>query len=153
MTKVKLDDRLELLNNRATFLYKELERIEKEVDLLTQLRTLYNTTAEDPIDDAPDNHADRYADAVKTEQATEPIVKRKSTAKNGNIFRVLKVLSDNGPATYGDIETKTGLDWKQISGSIRYLEKRGLVNRVNGINTITESGLRYFLLKNGSKEE
>ena len=128
-TRLDMHKRLELLNNRATYLSKELDLIEEEVGLLTKLRTLYNTTREDPIDDAPDNtHISESLSAYSPKPVVPSIDVSGKHARNGNSDKILALIA-TGPATYNELLSASGFTKRQLSDSLYSLKKKDQIDK------------------------
>lgn len=134
-TRLDIKKRWELLTARSKFLENELTTIEKELDILKELKTLYNSTSEDPIDDAWDNKhlVDKEPTPQVTQHFTEKILKK--NAQNGNSDKIFSLIS-TGPTTYNELLAASGLAKGQLSDGLHTLKKKraiikeGLVYRV-----------------------
>ena len=123
-TRLDVTTRLELLTNRREWLRSELgklhdedDRLEAEINILTDLARVYAANPTDAID----------AERAAFEKAINPAKPRTMATKGDVSSLVVMAIEELGEAQTRDIVRATGLEPKQVSNAVFNLKTQGVI--------------------------
>ena len=117
-SKLKIGPRLEIVTRRMVYLRKELEILETEQKLLSELHDIYKLSESDIIDD----------ERALFEKVSRPLqIKQLNEGSMINI--IYKQMQQHTKLTISQLREYTGFNSKQISNNLLALKKKNKIKK------------------------